>query len=119
MRPGEKLFEQLSTDAEHADKTKHPKIFIGRIAPPVWTTVTRGLEHLLACADGDPAKLRAALRALVPEYTGDTQRPRVAPALTGALAVELEDLADLADAPEPARPRRSEPTGPMPVLAVP
>lgn len=32
VRPGEKLFEELSTDAEHASKTKHPKIFIGRIA---------------------------------------------------------------------------------------
>ena len=31
-----KLFEELSTDAEHADKTKHPKIFIGRIASQAW-----------------------------------------------------------------------------------
>ena len=31
VRPGEKLFEELSTATEHAEKTKHPKVFIGRI----------------------------------------------------------------------------------------
>ena len=33
LRSGEKLFEELSTNTEHADKTKHPKVFIGRIRP--------------------------------------------------------------------------------------
>src|SRR4029078_955868 len=28
IRPGEKLFEELSTASEHADKTRHPKVFI-------------------------------------------------------------------------------------------
>src|SRR5882762_10119162 len=32
IRPGEKLFEELSTDGEHADKTRHPKIFVGHTA---------------------------------------------------------------------------------------
>ena len=31
LRPGEKLFEELSTDEEKAKPTTHPKIFIGRI----------------------------------------------------------------------------------------
>ncbi len=39
IRPGEKLVEELSTDAEHADKTKHPKVFIGRIKPHDWEFV--------------------------------------------------------------------------------
>ncbi|HEX7843140.1 MAG TPA: nucleoside-diphosphate sugar epimerase/dehydratase, partial [Kofleriaceae bacterium] len=54
VRPGEKLFEQLATDAEHADKTKHPKIFIGRIAAPAWAAVSRGVDELLALAEGGP-----------------------------------------------------------------
>jgi hypothetical protein len=71
VRPGEKLFEQLSTDAEHADKTKHPKIFIGRIASHPWAEVTRSVDAITTLTDaGDPAAVRTALRAFVPEYTG-------------------------------------------------
>src|SRR5215471_16166195 len=36
LRPGEKLFEELSVDAEHADTTRHPKIFVGRFRPYPW-----------------------------------------------------------------------------------
>jgi len=67
VRPGEKLFEELSTDAEHADKTKHPKIFIGRVAP--MENATRAVDELLPIAmTTDFEKIRAALRAIVPEY---------------------------------------------------
>ena len=80
VRPGEKLFEQLATDAEHADKTKHPKIFIGRITAPAWTEewpdVLRGIDALFAqVRDGHAAEIRSALRALVPEYTGGELAP--------------------------------------------
>lgn len=70
-RPGEKLFEELSTDAEHADKTKHPKIFIGRVpalAPPVAAQAVRELLALANATDGD--QVRKALKVVVPEYTG-------------------------------------------------
>src|SRR6201999_1854749 len=30
VRPGEKLFEELSTEEERANRTHHPKIFVGR-----------------------------------------------------------------------------------------
>jgi hypothetical protein len=71
VRPGEKLFEQLATDAEHADKTKHPKIFIGRIAAAAWPDVVRRLDALIALGDsGDARAVREGLRTLVPEYTG-------------------------------------------------
>jgi FlaA1/EpsC-like NDP-sugar epimerase len=46
VRPGEKLFEELSTDTEHADKTKHPKVFIGRIKSHEWDAVAEGVEAL-------------------------------------------------------------------------
>lgn len=69
VRPGEKLFEELSTDAESADKTRHPKIFIGRTPHAERNQVLRQLEHLQNAVQlaSDEAVL-AALRAIVPEY---------------------------------------------------
>jgi FlaA1/EpsC-like NDP-sugar epimerase len=135
VRPGEKLFEQLATDAEHADKTKHPKIFIGRIASPAWAGVSRGVDDLIALADGgSDDQIRRALRAVVPEYTGGLAAPpgQVAePAAATARASglpALDRLAELsapsapAEAAEPiehAKPRRSDATGSQPALAVP
>src|SRR5210317_1916707 len=43
-RPGEKLFEELTTDGENMDRTRHPKIFIGRIERSPYDVVTRELE---------------------------------------------------------------------------
>jgi FlaA1/EpsC-like NDP-sugar epimerase len=68
MRPGEKLFEELSVDAEAAVKTRHPKIFVGRFRPHEWTRVEAGLERLLGLAGGTAAAVRGGLRELVPEY---------------------------------------------------
>jgi FlaA1/EpsC-like NDP-sugar epimerase len=69
MRPGEKLFEELSTAAEHADKTRHPKIFIGRIKPHEWNDVLGKLDVLLDVAGGTEMELvRRTLGELVPEY---------------------------------------------------
>jgi FlaA1/EpsC-like NDP-sugar epimerase len=69
VRPGEKLFEELSTDAEHADKTKHPKVFIGRTKSHAWEAVSIGLDALIALAkDAHVERVRAALGELVPEY---------------------------------------------------
>ncbi|HSN30115.1 MAG TPA: nucleoside-diphosphate sugar epimerase/dehydratase, partial [Kofleriaceae bacterium] len=74
MRPGEKLVEELSTDAEHADKTKHPKVFIGRIKAHDWEPVSTGVTALVELARaGDTEQVRAALGDIVPEY--GTARP--------------------------------------------
>jgi FlaA1/EpsC-like NDP-sugar epimerase len=68
MRPGEKLFEELSVDAEAAVKTSHPKIFVGKFRPYEWDRVQKGTDRLLAVAGQPPAEVRHALRDLVPEY---------------------------------------------------
>ncbi len=68
MRPGEKLFEELSVAAENADKTRHPKIFVGRFRPHSWESVQRHVADLVAIAQHHPADLRAKLREIVPEY---------------------------------------------------
>jgi FlaA1/EpsC-like NDP-sugar epimerase len=70
VRPGEKLIEELSTAAEHAEKTRHPKIFIGKIPPQEWVDIIAGVDQLLDVAGGAEIDLvRSALAALVPECT--------------------------------------------------
>ena len=69
MRPGEKLFEELSTDAENADRTRHPKVFTGRIKPHEWDVIVPGIDALLELADSvSPERVRTVLGDLVPEY---------------------------------------------------
>lgn len=69
LRPGEKLFEELSTDEEQAEKTRHPKVFIGRITPHELARVESELGRLRAAVDsGSAAQLRSALTGLVPEF---------------------------------------------------
>lgn len=93
VRPGEKLFEELSVSEENADKTRHPKIFIGRGKPPEASAIHATIARLRELADaGDAAGIRAAFAALVPEYTpsGDGMTARPAPPAVVALDVEAE-----------------------------
>ena len=69
VRPGEKLVEELSTSTEQADKTKHPKVFIGRIKPHELGLVATAIDEMFQLADkGDADLIRAALGKIVPEY---------------------------------------------------
>jgi FlaA1/EpsC-like NDP-sugar epimerase len=69
IRPGEKLFEEISIDDEHAEKTRHPKIFVGRRAAESRATMERHLELLGQCVAGsERERVVAALRRCVPEY---------------------------------------------------
>lgn len=69
-RPGEKLFEELAVDAEGVDKTKHPKIYSGRLRPYPMKDVESGLAELHRLSDGhDGLSIRRAFKAVVPEYT--------------------------------------------------
>lgn len=70
VRPGEKLYEELSIAAENADKTRHPKVFIGRTTVESYEGAVHKLERLhAALAEGDARVLRARLTELVPEYS--------------------------------------------------
>ncbi|HEY5948892.1 MAG TPA: UDP-N-acetylglucosamine 4,6-dehydratase family protein, partial [Kofleriaceae bacterium] len=92
VRPGEKLVEELSTDTEHADKTKHPKVFIGRIKPHAWDAVAAAVDALLGLANGiGTERIRAALGDIVPEYrTSRPSRPIIRTRTTGTQTV-VED----------------------------
>jgi FlaA1/EpsC-like NDP-sugar epimerase len=67
-RPGEKLYEELSIANENAEKTRHPKIFIGKTATKSLPDIAMGLERLRLAVGQDDARIRDALVALVPEY---------------------------------------------------
>jgi FlaA1/EpsC-like NDP-sugar epimerase len=69
LRPGEKLFEELSLKEESAGHTRHPQIFIGRVRPQDWEEVGRQIEELAALADcPDHGAIRAKFKEIVPEY---------------------------------------------------
>jgi FlaA1/EpsC-like NDP-sugar epimerase len=69
VRPGEKLFEELSFAEEGVDKTRHPKVFVGRIRPHPWDEVSVRVAELEDAAQrGDDAAIRGLFRGLVPEY---------------------------------------------------
>ncbi|MBC7911340.1 MAG: polysaccharide biosynthesis protein [Pyrinomonadaceae bacterium] len=68
IRPGEKLFEELDTDGEHVAKTRHPKIFIGKIAAYPEAKVGQALQRLAELSrNGHDTDLRAYLNELLPE----------------------------------------------------
>jgi FlaA1/EpsC-like NDP-sugar epimerase len=96
MRAGEKLMEELSTAAEHAEKTRHPKVFIGKIKPHEWTDVVNGVNHLLDVAGGtEMDRVRAALAALIPECSiapTHTSSKKTAPRGERALTEPIEAL---------------------------
>src|SRR5690606_29731251 len=73
LRPGEQLFEELSLSEEAAERTRHPKSWIGRTASPEWHTVDEDLTELARAADTDAASARALIASRVPEFIhGDT-----------------------------------------------
>ncbi len=72
MRPGEKLFEEIAVDEEDVDKTKHPKIYVGRFRPQVLEEVEQGLAELHRLSNSsDVAALKRAVKKIVPEYLGE------------------------------------------------
>jgi FlaA1/EpsC-like NDP-sugar epimerase len=83
LRPGEKLFEEIALDDEHVDKTRHPKIFVGRLQSTPLEHVQRGLRTLEGLLDdGTPDEVRSALGGLVPELQSP-QPERVRPSSPG------------------------------------
>jgi FlaA1/EpsC-like NDP-sugar epimerase len=92
VRPGEKLFEELGFDAEAMDKTRHPKIFQGNLAPMSIERVASGLENLSACRSSQGRdQVMEALRELVPELQADArERPVLPPGSRSAAPLSQE-----------------------------
>jgi FlaA1/EpsC-like NDP-sugar epimerase len=68
LRPGEKLFEELELSGEQITKTRHPKIFIGKLNAYPVEEVARALRYLDELArEGDGTAIRKFLNSLLPE----------------------------------------------------
>jgi len=69
IRPGEKLFEELSTADEKAAKTKHPRIFIGKIAKASTEELEATLGHFrdLCAHEASGEEIRATISKAIPE----------------------------------------------------
>jgi FlaA1/EpsC-like NDP-sugar epimerase len=86
-RSGEKLFEELQYSGESIDKTRHPKIFIGKIAGVPASELAAALGRLgeLASA-GSADDIRAYLGAFLPEaQLNGGQNGAAPPAAGGSL----------------------------------
>jgi FlaA1/EpsC-like NDP-sugar epimerase len=69
IRPGEKLYEELLIAEEIADKTVHPKVFVGRTVAEPLSSVQLKLDRLIASLlEPGVEEMFAALTAIVPEY---------------------------------------------------
>jgi FlaA1/EpsC-like NDP-sugar epimerase len=79
LRPGEKLFEELSYKGEHIAPTRHPKILRLRCEPSPYEQVRRFLLQLVERTDEASAdELKRLLKCIVPEY-----QPQLAPIAPG------------------------------------
>lgn len=68
IRAGEKLFEELEITEEQLTRTRHPKIFIGKIAAYPLGVVSQALERFAMLARlGREADVRQLLNELLPE----------------------------------------------------
>jgi FlaA1/EpsC-like NDP-sugar epimerase len=80
LRPGEKLFEELSTDSEDILPTYHDKIKIFRSPAPAPHNLSSWLGQLqLLISAGNADAVKSHLLELVPEYLGVDQRPMIIP----------------------------------------
>lgn len=69
LRPGEKLFEELLSDAEHTLATPHPKLRIAQAEKEPNAAWQQALEVWLeSAAPASPTEVKVRLQAFVPEY---------------------------------------------------
>ena len=72
IRPGEKLFEELSIEGEDMSNTKHPKIGIWQNIIMERESLRAKIQSLLEAAPTqDHKKIVAKIKEIVPEYIGD------------------------------------------------
>jgi FlaA1/EpsC-like NDP-sugar epimerase len=76
LRPGEKLYEELEASEEGLTKTRHPKIFIGKIQSYPDAFIEEVLERLsFLCYRGSEEELRRYVNTVLPEARIRMQAP--------------------------------------------
>ncbi len=74
LRPGEKLFEELSIEGEDMQHTRHPKIAIWKNIPMDRDRLRAGINELITIAKTqDYSNIIGKIKELVPEYLGDRE----------------------------------------------
>ncbi len=68
IRPGEKLYEELSCENEQIAPTSHPGICVWKLPPPDRRQVQHMMADLASAVGGAEVEVRAALRRAVTEY---------------------------------------------------
>ncbi len=72
MRPGEKLFEELSIQGENMQPTRHPKISIWKNIPTDRQKLEAGINELIDIAKAqNRSAIVRKIKELVPEYAGN------------------------------------------------
>lgn len=70
LRPGEKLFEELSIEGEDMMPTKHPKIAIWKNIPKDRDILRAGIEKLMEISNTERSQIVAEIKKLIPEFLG-------------------------------------------------
>ncbi|MBN2590572.1 MAG: polysaccharide biosynthesis protein [Sedimentisphaerales bacterium] len=69
LRPGEKLFEELSIEGEDMQRTRHPKISIWKNIPMDRDKLREGINELIEIASKqENGQIKNKIKSLVPEY---------------------------------------------------
>ncbi|MCK6484817.1 MAG: polysaccharide biosynthesis protein [Phycisphaerae bacterium] len=110
IRPGEKLFEELSVCGEDMSPTQHEKIYVWRQRQEDWDRIADEIDDLVCQADrASTADLKRMLKRMVPEYQPDPNgdAPLVAPAAPEShepgVADEAVGIERLAAVQQPAK----------------
>jgi FlaA1/EpsC-like NDP-sugar epimerase/lipopolysaccharide/colanic/teichoic acid biosynthesis glycosyltransferase len=110
LRPGEKLYEELHSDAERTRMTRHERILAWDLDVQDESVVRRDVAELEAIAEeGNPDAIRRQLQRIVPEYNEPVHDPfEPVTVLPEAPVVELP-MAVRADATPAVSPWRLTP----------
>jgi FlaA1/EpsC-like NDP-sugar epimerase len=101
LRPGEKLFEELSHKGENLKPTDHPKVLRFVADPlPLSFVKTAIQEFVNVINDAKPEQVKAMLKALIPEYKPFGDAPSAAQ-LEKRLPATRRDVSS--EDPRPAR----------------
>jgi FlaA1/EpsC-like NDP-sugar epimerase len=89
-RPGEKLYEELSTTEEETAPTSHPKIFVFKDTAMRNGSVLAQVEELkAACENRQALKALRILQTMVPDYTPSKDLLRTV-AVLDAVSTQVE-----------------------------
>lgn len=78
MRPGEKLFEELSIAGEDMKQTPHPKIAVWQNIPADETELHKTIDELISIVDtASYNEIVQVIKKIIPEYVGDVDSKKL------------------------------------------